>query len=305
MIPDYQACMLPLLQFASDEKIHTLPEAVKHISDLFNLSNEERQQMLPSGLQAIIINRVGWAKTYMKKAGLLEDPKRATFKITKRGLELLKENPKHINTKFLERYEEFIAFRTRKNDHDQVKKDISLPTESNITPEESIEFGFTKLKEAMSEELILKIKDCSPGFFEKLVVELLVKMGYGGTLKEAGQVLGKAGDGGIDGIIKEDKLGLDVIYIQAKRWDNVVGRPEIQKFAGALLGQKAKKGIFITTAWFSNDALEFVKNLDSKIVLIDGEMLSELMIEYNLGVSTYKSYELKKIDSDFFMEEDF
>jgi len=139
------------------------------------------------------------------------------------------------------------------------------------------------------------IRDCSPSFFEKLVIELLVKMGYGGTLKEAGKVIGKTGDGGIDGIIKEDKLGLDVIYVQAKRWESVVGRPEIQKFAGALLGQKAKKGIFITTSWYSNDALEFVKNLDSKIVLIDGEMLTDLMLEYNLGVSTYKSFELKKL----------
>jgi len=305
MIPDYQACMLPLLKFASDEKIHTLPEAVTHIANLFHLTEEEKKQMLPSGLQTVIFNRVGWARTYLKKAGLLEDPKRATFKITNRGLDLLKENLTELNTKYLNRYEEFVAFRSKKTDKNHVGNVISEENDSNITPEEAIEFGFQKLKESVSEDLITKIKECSPGFFERLVVELLVKMGYGGTLKEAGQVLGKSGDGGVDGIIKEDKLGLDVIYIQAKRWENVVGRPEIQKFAGALLGQKAKKGIFITTSWFTNDALDFVKNLDSKIVLIDGEMLTDLMIEFNLGVSIYKSYELKKIDSDYFVEEDF
>lgn len=305
MIPDYQSCMLPLLKFASDDKIHTLPEAVASIAKTFNLNEEEKQQMLPSGLQAVIFNRVGWARTYLKKAGLLEDPKRATFRITKRGLDLLSEHPSEINTKYLNRYEEFVAFRNKKNDKSNNNNVISEENESNVTPEESIEFGFQKLKDSVSEDLINKIKECSPGFFEKLVVELLVKMGYGGTLKEAGKVLGKSGDEGIDGIIKEDKLGLDVIYIQAKRWENVVGRPEIQKFAGALLGQKAKKGIFMTTSWFTNEALDFVRNLDSKIVLIDGEMLTDLMIEFNLGVSTYKSYELKKIDSDYFVEEDF
>jgi len=297
--------MLPLLKFASDDKIHTLPEAVASIAKTFNLNEEEKQQMLPSGLQAVIFNRVGWARTYLKKAGLLEDPKRATFRITKRGLDLLSEHPSEINTKYLNRYEEFVAFRNKKNDKSNNNNVISEENESNVTPEESIEFGFQKLKDSVSEDLINKIKECSPGFFEKFVVELLVKMGYGGTLKEAGKVLGKSGDEGIDGIIKEDKLGLDVIYIQAKRWENVVGRPEIQKFAGALLGQKAKKGIFMTTSWFTNEALDFVRNLDSKIVLIDGEMLTDLMIEFNLGVSTYKSYELKKIDSDYFVEEDF
>lgn len=305
MIPDYQTCMLPLLKFSSDEKIHTLSEAVAHIAELFHLTEEEKQQMLPSGLQTVIFNRVGWARTYLKKAGLLEDPKRATFKITKKGLELLKENITELNVKFLNRYEEFVAFRNKKNENNKNENVINDEVESNITPEESIELGFQKLKESVSEDIITKIKECSPGFFERLVVELLVKIGYGGTLKEAGKVIGKSGDGGIDGIIKEDKLGLDVIYIQAKRWENVVGRPEIQKFAGALLGQKAKKGIFITTSWFTNDALDFVKNLDSKIVLIDGEMLTDLMIEFNIGVSPYKSYELKKIDSDYFIEEDF
>lgn len=305
MIPDYQTCMLPLLRFAADNKVHKLSEAVDYISKLYKLSDIENNQLLPSGTQTIIFNRVGWARTYLKKAGLLEDPKRGTFQITQRGLELLNDNIKELNTKYLEKYPEFIAFRTKKNNDDEDQNKKEEAQDFLITPEESIEFGNKKLKEALSDEIINKIKECSPSFFEKLVVDLLVKMGYGGTLKEAGQVKGKSGDEGIDGIIKEDKLGLDVIYIQAKRWENVVGRPEIQKFAGALLGQKAKKGIFITTSWYTKDAIDFVRNLDSKIVLIDGEMLTELMIEYNLGVSIYKTYEVKKIDSDYFNDEIF
>jgi restriction system protein len=297
--------MLPLLQFCEDQKIHTLGEAVNYISGIFGLSDDEKNQVLPSGLQTIIVNRVGWAKTYLKKACLIEDPKRATIRITQRGIELLKEKPKEINTKYLERFDEFVIFRKKKGIGESGKdaEASSMVDQIEKTPEESIEYGYSKLKESISEDIIGKIKECSATFFERLVIELLVKMGYGGTLKEAGKVIGKTGDGGIDGIIKEDKLGLDVIYVQAKRWENVVGRPEIQKFAGALLGQKAKKGIFITTSWYTNDALEFVRNLDSKIVLIDGEMLTELMIEYNLGVSPYKSFELKKLDSDYFTEE--
>ncbi|GAB1431625.1 restriction endonuclease [Spirochaetota bacterium] len=305
MIPDYQACMLPLLKFASDEKVHTFTEAVTNIANIFSLTEEEKQQRLPSGIQTVISNRVAWARTYLKKAGLLEDPRRATIKITQRGIDLLKENPPDISTKYLYRYEEFVAFRTKKKEASSNDNMLHEEPESNITPEESMEFGYQKLKESISEDIIAIIKKCSPEFFERLVVELLVKMGYGGTLKEAGQVLGKSGDAGIDGIIKEDKLGLDVIYIQAKRWETVVGRPEIQKFAGALIGQKAKKGIFITTSWFTSDALEFVKNLETKIVLIDGDMLTDLMIEFNLGVSIYKIYELKKIDSDYFVEGSF
>lgn len=303
MIPNYQECMLPVLQFASDGKAHTVSEATAHISDFFQLTQDEREQMLPSGVQTIIFNRVGWARTYLKKAGLLEDPQRGTFQITQRGLDLLKEKPKEINTKFLYRYEEFIDFRTKHTETGKTQSVLQNDVESNATPEESIEFGYQKLKESLAQDIISKIMDCSPRFFERLVVELLVKIGYGGTLKEAGQVLGKSGDGGIDGIIKEDKLGLDVIYIQAKRWENVVGRPEIQKFAGALLGQKAKKGIFITSSWFTNEAIDFVKNLDNKIILIDGEMLTDLMIESGLGVSTYKSYDLKRIDLDYFSDE--
>ena len=301
MIPDYQACMLPLLKFVSDKNEHNMKEVIDHFNILFDLTDEEKTRMLPSGLQSVIMNRAGWARTYLKKAGLIEQPKRAFFQITQRGLDLLNEGIKEINIKVLDRYEEFKAFRAKKID--QIEDDKNEIRSDIKTPEESIEIGFQRLNDSISEDIIIKVKECSPSFFEKLVVDLFIKMGYGGSLKDAGHVIGKSGDGGIDGIIKEDKLGLDVIYIQAKRWENVVGRPEIQKFAGALLGQKAKKGIFITTSWFTAEAKDFVKGLDNKIILIDGEMLAELMLEYNLGVSIYKSYNLKRVDSDYFIEE--
>lgn len=300
-IPDYQTCMLPLLKFASDGKAHKLSEAITVLSDQFQLTIEEREQLLPSGTQFIIANRVGWARTYLKKAGLLSDPKRAFFQITDRGRDLLIENPKEISSKFLQRYEEFNQF--------QQKSSPKTPTEEvnpdhgYSTPEEALEYGYQKLTENLSDELLEQIMSCPPSFFEKLVVELLVKMGYGGSIKEAASVVGKSGDAGIDGIIKEDKLGLDAIYIQAKRWDGVVGRPEIQKFVGALDGQKARKGIFITTSGFTKDALDYAKNTSVKVVLIDGQRLAELMMENNLGVTTTMTYEIKRVDMDYFAEE--
>jgi restriction system protein len=293
--------MLPLLKFASDGTPHRLQDAIASLSDQFNLSKSEREELLPSGTQFVMANRVGWARTYLKKAGLLFDPKRSFFQITERGLELLKSNPKEVNTKFLRQYDEFNQFQKKTNiKHTQ---DEFEPNQTTYpTPEEALEYGFQKLTENLSEEILSKIMSCSPAFFERLVIELLVKMGYGGSLKEAANIVGKSGDAGIDGIIKEDKLGLDAIYIQAKRWDSVVGRPEIQKFVGALDGQKARKGIFITTSGFSKEAIEYAKNTTVKVVLVDGERLAELMIENNLGVSTAMTYEIKKVDSDYFEE---
>ena len=237
----------------------------------------------------------------MKKAGLLEIPKRGCFRITDRGKELLGENPKHINVKLLNRYEEFVSFKSAHKLKTEEK--LQEEVDSFGTPEEALEYGYQKINESLSEDILTNVKSCSPEFFERLVIDLLVKMGYGGSRKEAGEVLGKSGDAGVDGIIKEDKLGLDVIYVQAKRWDNTVGRPEIQKFAGALLGQKARKGIFITTSNYSPDAIEYAQNIESKIILIDGKRLAELMIEYSLGVSSLATYEIKRIDSDYFIEE--
>lgn len=298
-IPDYQSIMLPLLKFAGDKNEHSLREAITYLATVFKLTLDEQKELLPSGKQPTFDNRVGWARTYMEKAGLLEKPRRAFFKITSRGLEVLSANPEEINVQFLEQYEEFIEFRQVK----KTKPDKEEPSKTIVeTPEEALEAAHQTLKDGLSSELIQTIKQCSPEFFERLVIDLLVKMGYGGSRKEAGQAVGKSGDGGIDGIIKEDRLGLDIIYIQAKRWEGIVGRPEIQKFAGALQGNRARKGIFITTSGFTKEALGYVSQIDTKIILIDGEKLADLMIEHNIGVTPLSIYEVKRLDSDYFEE---
>lgn len=302
-IPDYQMIMLPLLKFAGDKKEHSLQEATEYISNLFNLTEEEKKELLPSGQQPIIRNRVGWARTYLVKAGLLESPKRGYFIITGRGIEVLQKSPAEINSKYLKQFPEFIEFLQARMGKLESDEQEQLEEHRQETPLESLEYGYQEIKRELCQELLKSVKDCSPSFFERLVVELLVKIGYGGSLKEAGRAIGQSSDEGIDGIINEDKLGLDVIYIQAKRWEATVGRPEVQKFAGALQGKRAKKGIFITTSDFSKDAREYVKGIDSKIVLISGEELAQLMFDNDIGVSRLRSYEIKKIDTDYFVEE--
>ncbi|MBC7348457.1 MAG: restriction endonuclease [Candidatus Aminicenantes bacterium] len=299
-IPEFQACMLPFLKVISDGKEYSISEIIDKVSDYFGLSKEERELLLPSGNQAIINNRVGWTRTYLLKAGLIKRTKRAHCAITEEGLKLLESNPDKINIRTLMNYEDFRKWK------EATVSGQSIEDEQNRfeTPEEAIEKNAKLINDLLADELLEKVKKMSPNFFENLVLELLLKMGYGGALKEAGSLTGSPGDEGIDGIIKEDKLGLDMIYLQAKRWDNVVGRPEIQKFAGALLGKKASKGIFITTSYFSKDAEEYAKSLDKKIVLIDGKKLAELMIEHNIGVNVQKTIEIKKIDSDYFAQED-
>lgn len=294
--------MLPLLKFAGDNQEHTIREAIEHIADSFKLTEQDRKEVLPSGSQYIIDNRVGWARTYLKKAGLLESPKRSYFKITSLGLDVLKKNPLEINVKFLEQFPLFIEFRNIKKEKDE-EEEHEVESGSTQTPQELLEYGYQKIKKDLSQELLGFVKQSSPRFFERLVVELLLSMGYGGSRKDAGQAIGQSGDGGIDGIIKEDKLGLDVIYLQAKRWEGVVGSKEIRNFVGSLVGQKANKGVFITTSGFTKDALEYVKTITHKVILIDGEMLTQLMIENNIGVSKVISYDIKKIDSDYFVEE--
>jgi restriction system protein len=296
-IPDFQSIMLPLLQFASDQKEHSLREAIEQLADDFGLTDDERKELLPSGRQPTFDNRVGWARTYLKKAGLVRSPRRGYFQITDRGIAILAEKPTKINIRFLERFDEFVEFRTAKND---TAEELPVEESESQTPEEVIEAAYQRLRESLATELLETIKDNSPAFFEQLVVDLLVRMGYGGTRKDAGQAIGKAGDEGIDGIIKEDRLGLDIIYIQAKRWDGVVGRPEIQKFAGALQGQRAQKGIFITTSTFTQEARHFATSINNKIILIDGEELAKLMIDFNVGVGVVATYELKQVDSDYF-----
>jgi len=301
-IPDYQTVMLPLLRLLKDGKEHYLGEVVSSLADEFKLSPAEREQLLNSGQQTVIRNRAGWARTYLKKAGLLDSPRRGYFRITERGQSVLSSKPGRIDVKYLEQFPEFVAFRELRHERqDEVPLPIAQSTDA--TPEEALDAAYGRLRLDLESDLLEQVKTASPSFFERLVVELLVRMGYGGTLRDAGQAVGKSGDGGIDGIIKEDRLGLDVIYIQAKRWEATVGRPEIQKFAGALQGHRAHKGVFITTSAFSSDAQEFASRIDSKIVLIDGPMLARYMIDHNIGVSPVRSYEVKKIDSDYFGEE--
>ncbi|QGT99774.1 Mrr restriction system protein [Candidatus Syntrophocurvum alkaliphilum] len=299
-IPDYQSVMLPLLKYIEDGREYSLAEIYDYLAKHFELTDAEIKELLPSGKQAVFRNRVGWARTYLKKAGLIEYTKKAHFKISSRGQELLKENPSEINISILKRYPEFIEFKnTRKNSNNTTVNNSF----EEIDPEEGLEMNYQRIRSELASELLDTIKKCSPTFFEKLVVELIVSMGYGGSRKDAGEAIGQSGDEGIDGIIKEDRLGLDIIYIQAKRWQGTVGRPEIQKFAGALMGKSAKKGIFITTANFSNEAIEYVKLIDSKIILIEGEQLASLMIDFDVGVTTVNTYEIKKIDSDYFIDE--
>ena len=303
MVPDYQSIMLPLLRIVSDKQEHIFRDIIEKLAGQFKLTDNDRKELLPSGQQPIFDNRVGWAKTYLKKAGLLETPRRAIIVITQRGLDVLKQNPQEINVRFLRKFPEFIEFQTTKRD----TLEEAPPTEevATHTPEENLENAYQKIKKPLAQDLLNKVIELPPAFFERLVVELLVKMGYGGSIKDAGKAIGRSGDEGIDGTIKEDKLGLDIIYIQAKRWQpsNVVGRPEIQKFVGALAGQGAKKGIFIITSSFTKEAIEYVQRIDTKIVLIDGKLLADLMIDYDVGVTKSASYEIKKIDNDYFGED--
>lgn len=300
-IPDFQSVMLPLMQHCADGQEHSISHTTDALADTFKLTDEERKALLPSGVQEIFRNRVAWAKSHLKMAGLLESPKRGVYKITERGQDVLRKTPPHINLRFLLQFPEYAALRKARRERPE-STDENDSVQAG-TPEEALESAHEKIRDGLAVEILQKLKSCSPSFFERLVVEVIVKMGYGGTRQDAGKAIGKSGDGGIDGIIKEDKLGLDAIYIQAKRWENTVGRPEIQKFVGALTGQRAKKGLFITTATFSSEAQDYVSRIDAKVVLIDGETLSQLMIDHNVGVSTIATYELKKIDSDYFTEE--
>ncbi|MGV3601353.1 MAG: restriction endonuclease [Dyadobacter fermentans] len=303
LIPDYQTLMLPVLKLVGDKKEHSLKEAVEVLSNQFQLSDEEKSELLPSGQGLLFSNRVGWARTYLKKAGLLTSPKRGSIMITTRGLDLLGKNPNKLDNSILKQYPEFVEFYSKKDDGEIISNSTVQEVETG-TPEETIEIAYQKIRKSLAQEIVDTVRSLSPTFFERLVVQLLVKMGYGGSEKDAGNAVGKTKDEGVDGTIKEDKLGLDIIYIQAKRWQagNTVGRPELHKFVGALAGQGAKKGISITTSSFTKDALSYMPRNETKIVLIDGDQLAQLMIDYNLGVSAQKIYEIKRLDSDYFEE---
>jgi restriction system protein len=303
-IPDYQSLMLPLLKVAADSKVHTKRDAVNELAQRFELTEEERKELLPSGNQAVFDNRIGWARTYLKKARLIEYPQRGHFQITDRGKSALAENPTVINVAFLRQFPEFLEFHgPQKMTADTASPES--PESLSETPEELVASGYLKLRQQLESELLGRVKSAPPDFFERLVVRLITAMGYGGSLLDAGKAIGKSGDGGIDGVIKEDKLGLDLIYLQAKRWDSAsVGRPEIQKFVGALHGKRARKGIFLTTSVFTKDAHEYADGLETKVILIDGVQLAELMFDYGVGVQTESTYVVKRIDSDFFEDED-
>jgi restriction system protein len=295
--------MRPLMQVISDGEEHSMREALDQLADHFELTDEERKRLLPSGQQEVFTNRVAWAKTHLRMAGLIEPTARGVFKITRRGQELLRKTKDRIDLRLLQRQPGYLEARGRKREKPVASDGGHNQADAERTPEELMEESFEALREDLGRELLAKLRTASPAFFERLVVELLVRMGYGGTRKDAGQAIGRSGDEGIDGIIKEDRLGLDIIYIQAKKWTQTVSRPEIQKFAGALQGFRARKGIFITTSDFSKDAVDYASKIDSKIVLIDGEQLWNLMIDFGIGVSTTATYEVKKIDSDYFSEE--
>jgi restriction system protein len=292
--------MLPLLQLAADGTDHSLRTTIDELAEVFHLTSDERQVLLPSGRQATFDNRIGWARTYLTKAGLLEKTGRGRFRITDRGRECVAQRPATLNVKYLERFPEFVTFQTASNQPvAQLPPSMGQPG----TPEEVLEATYQELRTALGQELLQRVKESSPSFFERLVVDLLVRMGYGGSRKDAGEAVGQSGDGGIDGLIKEDKLGLDVVYIQAKRWEGTVGRPVVQAFAGSLEGFKAQKGVLITTSKFSQEANDYVRAIQKKIVLIDGDGLVRYMIDHGVGVTEVVSYTVKRLDLDYFEDE--
>jgi restriction system protein len=303
-IPDFQTLMLPLLRVAADEQEHSLSEVIETLAAQYQLTDDERKEMLPSGRQARFDNRVRWARVHLGMASLIAASGRGKLRITSQGLDVLKNPPERIDLKFLRQFPGYKehATGTRSNNIPASKED-DLEDEIKQTPEEILESGYQSLRRKLAEELLDRIKQNSSHFFERLVVDLLVAMGYGGSRKDAGEAVGRSGDEGIDGIIKEDRLGLDVVYIQAKRRQDTIGRPDVQAFAGALMGKKASKGVFITTSRFSQEAQNYVNTISQKIVLIDGEQLTQLMIDHGVGVTEVATYLVKRVDNDYFSEE--
>lgn len=296
-IPDFQSVMLPLLRFIGDGQEHTVREATEKIEDQFHLDERERQELLPSGQTRVIVNRVGWAKTYLKKAELIQQPKRGSIQITEQGKAVLAENPPRVDMEYLSRFPAYASWRETQERRAESRPEIV----ATQTPDERIEEAYNQLRDALADELLQQVKESPDAFFERLVVELLVAMGYGGSIEDAGRAVGRSGDGGIDGVIKEDKLGLDAVVIQAKKWTTKsVGRPDVQSFAGSMEGFRANKGVFITTSTFAEPAREYVKMIQRKIVLIDGSMLAGLMIDHDIGVTKYRDIHLKRLDSDYF-----
>lgn len=304
-LPDYEQAMLPALRVLADESPCTRRDIVQRVADAFELTDLERQQLLPSGKAPIITSRVGWALTYLKQAGLVSSPKRGVYALTERGRHAIAARPDAIDAEYLEQYPEFQEFRARTSTPAESRETETVAVAAHAprqSPEEALEGAYGDLRRALEAEVLQSVKSGSPTFFENLVVDLLVRMGYGGSRPEAARAVGRSGDGGIDGVIDEDRLGLDVIYVQAKRWEATVGRPDVQKFAGALQGQRARKGIFITTSGFSREAEEYAQRIDSRIVLIDGARLAKLLFDYDVGVTSKNTFTVKQLDGDYFEE---
>jgi restriction system protein len=298
-VPDFQSWFHPLLQTVSDGRTYKLADLYDQLGDRMQLTANERAERLPSGRQFTYRNRIGWARTYLQKAGLLESPGKGLVRITTRGRDVLAKPPAKLNVTFLKQYPEFVEFHSSSNSGVPAAKAKTNESDEE-TPQETFERLHATLSSQLESELLDQIKTAPPEFFERLVVDLLLLMGYGGSRDDAGKTVGKSGDGGIDGIINEDPLGLDTVCIQAKRWEGTVGRPVVQAFAGSLEGFRAKKGVLITTSTFSADAIAFIRQIEKRIVLIDGPRLAKLMVQHDLGVSTIATYAVKKVDSDYF-----
>ena len=300
-VPDFQTWFMPLLKRISDGQEHIMSAVYEELANDLKLTEEDRSQLLKSGSQTVYENRIGWARTYLKKAGFLEAPSRGVIRITDRGLSVLKSPPEKLNVSYLRQFPEFLAFHTYKPEAVEPNANVAqVAREPEESPQDTLERVYGELEQQLAEDVLERVKQAPPSFFERLVVDLLLAMGYGGSREDAGKTIGKSGDGGIDGVVNEDRLGLDVIYIQAKRWEVSVGRPVVQAFAGSLEGVRARKGVLITTSFFTSEAKAYVKNIEKKIVLIDGRTLSELMIQHNVGVGVEAVYQVKKIDADYF-----
>lgn len=295
--------MLPLLRTIRDGNEWAMKDVTEQLSTEFGLTDREREEMLPSGNSRVIVNRVAWARTYLKEAGLIHPTRRGYIQITDTGRTVVSQNPSRVDLPYLERFPSYIEFRDRKRGTRETVTASDVLSETSKTPDDLIVEAYEELRDALAEELLQQVVDMSDKFFERLVVDLLVAMGYGGSIEDAGRAVGRSGDGGIDGVIKEDKLGLDVIVIQAKRWTtNSISRPDIQSFAGSMEAYRANKGVFITTSAFSKPAMDYVNQIQRKIVLIDGVALTNLMIDHGIGVSPYRTFQLKRLDTDYFQE---
>ncbi|HEX7369621.1 MAG TPA: restriction endonuclease [Rhodanobacteraceae bacterium] len=302
-VPKYDWWYLPLLQLLGDGQMHRMSDVYDELAKNAGLSDTDLAEMLPSGTDRTYRNRIGWARTFLKKAGLVESPKWGHVRITDRGKTALKENPAEINDKWLMRYPEFVEWmRPPKPSSGSAgaASEHPAPNVAAETPRETLERVYSQMNRDLADDLLERIKSVAPAYFERIVVDVMLAMGYGGSRQDAGHTVGQSGDGGIDGIIDEDRLGLDKIYLQAKRWGNSVGRPIVQAFSGALDGQRATKGVLITTSVFSSEARDYVRQIAKKIVLIDGRQLAQMMIQHGVGVSIEATYSLKRIDSDYF-----